>query len=94
MFPILSGTVEATTLTIEQLASHEHRPGNLSTFITEGGSGEAQIDANPNFKAYSKQEYTNEVGGSLVHKHSFTGPTSQNSALPMYYALTYIMRII
>ena len=34
------------------------------------------------------------TGGSESHSHDFTGSTSQSSTLPLYYALSYIMRII
>lgn len=34
------------------------------------------------------------TGSSQSHTHDFIGSTAQGSALPLYYALTYIMRII
>lgn len=78
----LSGTVGATTLTVEQMPRHNH--GAL-TYVGQGG-----------YKAYtSSGQYANEgrdVGGSSSHTHSLSGSSGSANSLPPYYSLAYIMR--
>ena len=81
----LSGTVEATTLTVEQLASHTHTApaaaqdsgGGLIT----GGSGSSGSTWTLSY-----------TGGSQQHTHALDGASEEASGLPPYYALAYIMR--
>lgn len=82
----LSGTVEATTLTVEQLASHKHSYSKATTgrLYTGGGSG-------PLDKLVTDQ--TDATGGSQPHTHTLSGASGEASNLPPYYALSFIMRI-
>lgn len=81
----LSGTVEATTLTVEQLASHTH---TVPIRIGYGpGSGD---DYNP-WKNTGSRE-TASTGGSQPHTHTLDGASGEANGLPPYYALSYIMR--
>lgn len=83
----LSGTVGATTLTIEQLASHTH---GYSRFLTERPN-----DAEAGKYVGATPATTNATGGSQPHTHSLAGIKSGNaSTLPPYYALAYIMRTV
>ena len=89
----ISGTVGETTLTEAQMPSHAHLPSNRATFITEGGSGEAQINASPQYKAYSICKWTDTTGKSASHTHSLSETSGAADSLPPYYALALIMRI-
>lgn len=88
----ISGTVGATTLTEAQMPSHAHLPSNRSTFVTEGGVGEAQINASPQYKTYSICKWTDTTGESASHTHALSGTSGAADSLPPYYALAYIMR--
>ena len=80
----LSGTVGATTLTVEQLASHAHdmveRP--------EGGGRHHTGEGGQPYTA----GWTNYTGGSKSHTHTLSGASGSANSLPPYYALAYIMR--
>ncbi|WP_337618621.1 tail fiber protein [Desulfovibrio sp.] len=84
----LSGTVGETTLTVEQIASHEHQTYYLAN---DGGGGSAwRVGESGNFTGKIS---TTSAGGSKAHTHSLTGINSGSaSLLPPYYALAYIMR--
>ena len=88
----ISGTVGKTTLTEAQMPSHAHLPSNRSTFVTEGGNGEAQINATPQYKTYSICQWTDTTGESASHTHALDGASGEASSLPPYYTLAYIMR--
>ena len=88
----ISGTVGNTTLTEAQMPSHAHRPSNISTFITEGGNGEAEINASPQYRAYSICKWTATTGESASHTHSLSGTSGKTNSLPPYYAGSFIMR--
>ena len=81
----LSGTVGATTPTVEQLASHEHSysKGTTGRLYTGGGSG--PLDKNV-------VDVTGSTGGSQSHTHTLDGASGEANGLPPYYALAYIMR--
>ena len=81
----ISGTVGATTLTVEQLASHEHSysKGTTGRLYTGGGSG--PLDKNV-------VDVTGSTGGSQSHTHTLDGASGEANGLPPYYALAYIMR--
>lgn len=81
----LSGTVGATTLTVEQLASHAH--GYWSFTIKHPN------DAAPGKYVGSTPSQSDATGGSQPHTHSLSGASGQASSLPPYYALAYIMRV-
>ena len=88
----LSGTVGATTLTVEQLAAHEHTWSrvcngayhrNYPPTITNGEDSVSTSIANP----------LNKSGSSQPHTHTLDGASGSANSLPPYYALSFIMRI-
>ena len=83
----LTGTVGATTLSVEQLASHRH---DIKTFPGRIGA------ANPQqvWEATGDTiRMTENTGGSQPHTHTLDGASGEANNLPPYYALSYIMRI-
>lgn len=82
----VSGTVGATTLSVEQLASHTHTvrgTGNASGGFGGGGTGIWEATAT-----------TSSVGGSQSHTHSLSGAKSGSaSSLPPYYAGHFVIRV-
>ena len=86
MIPILSGTVGEATLTVDQLASHQHwiATSHNGWGNAAGGNG------------YRENGYnTDAAGGSQAHTHDISnGATGNASILPPYYALSYIIRIM
>ena len=81
----LSGTVGATTLTVEQLASHGH-PYSAPKPVLNAQSASARTECK------SESATTGLVGGSQPHTHDLAGASGEASSLPPYYALSYIMR--
>ena len=82
----ISGTVGATTLTVEQLASHTH-PVPLLVKLDGAGSN---ISRTVNGEGVT----TGATGGSQSHSHSLTGAKSGSaSSLPPYYAGQYVIRV-
>lgn len=79
----LSGTVGATTLTVEQLANHSHRMAE-----NKGVSG-----TNAYVATAGGLSHTQATGGSKPHTHTLSGASGSASSLPRYYALALIMRI-
>ena len=81
----LSGTVGATTLSVEQMPSHVHsgvdRSGGTDTHHTAEGAGH-----------YTSYSNTDAAGGSQPHTHTLDGSSGEATSLPPYYALAYIMR--
>ena len=91
----LSGTVGATTLTVEQLASHKHyvsRNKDLNDANeNEGSTG--YHDTVGNYSSSSWNYTTSSTGSSGTHTHPLSGAKSGSaSSLPPYYALSYIIR--
>ena len=85
----LTGTVGETTLTVAQLARHEHvYPYYIHSGVTTGSASILNAnDTGAGTAASSKS------GDSQSHTHSLTGIKSGSaSSLPPYYALAYIMR--
>lgn len=83
----ISGTVGATTLSVEQLASHRH---DIKTFPGRIGA------ANPQqvWEATGDTiRMTENTGGSQPHTHTLDGASGEANNLPPYYALSFIMRI-
>ena len=82
----LSGTVGATTLTVEQLASHTHTAPAAAQDsgggIIAGGSGSSGSTWTLSY-----------TGASQQHTHALDGASEEASGLPPYYALSYIIRI-
>ena len=86
----ISGTVGATTLTVEQMPSHIHRYGNLAIpnygyAIDPTGRNTLGLGAEP--------LDTSAAGGSQSHTHELNGTSAPAGNLPPYYALSFIMRI-
>lgn len=84
----LSGTVGATTLTVEQLASHKHQANLLVPVSGQGLQGTTSAQTG------NASTYTEPAGGSQPHTHDLTGKSAAAGSLPPYYALTYIMRCV
>lgn len=87
----LSGTVGATTLSVEQLAAHLHDDyfDEVKASLTGGGGAavkNSNIDSTQNWQ-------TRYAGGSQPHTHPLSGASGQASSLPPYYALAFIMRV-
>lgn len=82
----LSGTVEATTLTVEQIASHKHTLGVPAA--TGGGAG-GYFYMRDGAGYYPS---TQNTGGSQPHTHALGGASGDASSLPPYYVLSFIMR--
>lgn len=82
----LSGTVEGTTLTVEQIASHKHTLGVPAA--TGGGAG-GYFYMRDGAGYYPS---TQNTGGSQPHTHALGGASGDASSLPPYYALSFIMR--
>lgn len=80
----LSGTVGATTLTVEQLASHAHTV--QGTYYDSGGFGGGKTGI------WATSVTTSSVGGSKSHTHTLDGASGEASSLPPYYVLSFIMR--
>ncbi|MGE9999750.1 hypothetical protein [Desulfovibrio sp. SGI.133] len=82
----ISGTVGATTLSVEQLASHTH-PVPLLVKLDGAGS---------NISRTVKGEgvTTGATGGSQSHTHSLSGAKSGSASnLPPYYVGQYVIRV-
>ena len=81
----LSGTVGATTLSVEQMPSHVHsgvdRSGGTDTHHMAEGAGH-----------YTSYSNTDAASGSQPHTHTLDGSSGEATSLPPYYALAYIMR--
>lgn len=83
----LSGTVGETTLTVEQLAAHNHQiPFDL--LLPLAGSS---VNKFPKSGSYGQS--TDSTGGSQPHTHTLSGASGAADSLPPYYALALIMRI-
>ena len=83
----ISGTVGETTLTVEQLAAHNHQiPFDL--LLPLAGSS---VNKFPKSGSYGQS--TDSTGGSQPHTHTLSGASGAADSLPPYYALALIMRI-
>ena len=83
----ISGTVGATTLSVAQLASHEHPYSRATTGRLYTGGGAGPLDKNVT-------DNTGQTGSSQSHTHSLSGATSKTaSSLPPYYAGQYVIRV-
>ena len=82
----LSGTVGATTLSVEQMSIHTH---SYTDEHSGAGSG------NPSGQSWGytvETKVTAPSGGSKSHTHTLDGASGEADSLPPYYALAYIMR--
>ena len=83
----ISGTVGATTLSVEQLASHGH-PYSAPKPVQNAQSASARTECK------SQSSTTGLVGGSQSHTHSLSGVSSKAAdSLPPYYAGHYVIRV-
>lgn len=86
----LSGTVGETTLTVEQMPTHNHKNADQS-----GGYGN-----NANQRYLTKDlvsnafgpSFSDNTGGSQPHTHTLDGASGEANGLPPYYALSFIIR--
>ena len=84
-FAGVSGTVGATTLTVAQLAAHDHAAGVQS----------AHKSTEPDNRGVPHCDLgtSGVTGSSASHTHSLSGVKSGSaSSLPPYYTLAFIMR--
>ena len=83
----MSGTVGATTLSVEQMPGHNHT-ANVGKFHT-GGNNRGTYASGDNVVAS-----TSQTGGSQSHTHSLSGVSSEAAnSLPPYYAGHYVIRV-
>ena len=82
----LSGTVGETTLTVAQLARHEHEYEKMTTGRDASGTSNY-------IGRYYETTLTTVTGDSQPHTHSLSGTSGDADSLPPYYALALIMRI-
>lgn len=87
-------TTGGTTISVNQMPSHNHRFGPISDYNGGGALDDAGSD--------SGEWYWNtaSTGGSGSHTHSipsgsgsFSSTSGSTSTLPTYYKLAYIKRI-
>lgn len=81
----LSGTVGATTLTVNQLASHTH--------VVPKQTGKNTSGSNINGWSWGSPINTHATGGSQPHAHDLAASSDAASSLPPWYTLTLVMRI-
>ena len=82
---VFSGTVGATTLSVDQMPSHTHN--------YEYTHSSRPYDNAPGKYTGNISTPSSATGGSQPHTHSLSGASGQASSLPPYYALAYIMRV-
>ncbi|MDD2967179.1 MAG: hypothetical protein PHN64_06840 [Desulfovibrionaceae bacterium] len=80
----VSGTTGETTLTVEQMPSHNHTVSAAQAYYTNASA------SNYRNEATQTTQTTSSTGGSQAHSHSMSGTVS---ILPPYYALAYIMKL-
>ena len=82
----ISGTVGATTLSVEQLASHTH--------ATPAGKEQTNAVHGNDLNVIRLDGKTGATGGSQSHTHSLSGVKSGSASnLPPYYAGQYVIRV-
>lgn len=83
----LSGTVGATTLSVEQMPAHGH------SYISRASSRDCgYASGSPMVWQNTATAKTGNAGGSQSHTHTLDGASGEANGLPPYYALSYIMR--
>lgn len=83
----LSGTVGATTLTVEQLASHTHGYRKVTSWYGWNGTNDGD-----DCKPPQDGQPTGATGRSQPHTHTLEGASGEAKILPPYYALSFVMR--
>ena len=82
--------MEAATISEKQLATHHHKSeSGKGYFIVSGGNGEANAGGG---WGHTFATSTNDIGESQSHTHSFSTSSNNITSLPLFYALSYIMR--
>lgn len=90
---VLSGTIGATTLSVEQSPIHSHSLGTKGrTPYSNEGNGSANIIGGPCYEGIPQQGYTDNAGGNGYHTHTVTGNSLVDTRSP-YLALAYIMKL-
>ena len=82
----ISGTVGATTLSVEQMPRHTH---SYTDAHSSAGSGSP---SGQSWGYTTETKVTAPSGGSKSHTHTLSGASGSANSLPPYYALAYIMR--
>ncbi|MFR6036599.1 MAG: tail fiber protein [Desulfovibrio piger] len=85
----LSGTVGATTLTVEQLASHTHGYRKVTSWNGWNGTNDGN-----DCKPPKDGQPTDATGSSQPHTHTLDGASGEAKILPPYYALSFVMRCV
>ena len=80
----LAGTVGETTLSVAQIASHQH---SYTRYSSKGGEGRSYEQ----WYADSTQS-TGATGGSQAHTHPLTGSIEPTENLPPFYSFPVVMR--
>ena len=83
----LSGTVGATTLTVNQLASHTHGYRKVTSWNGWNGTNDGD-----DCKPPKDGQPTDATGSSQPHTHTLEGASGEAKILPPYYALSFVMR--
>lgn len=83
----VSGTVGATTLTVEQLASHTHGYRKVTSWNGWNGTNDGN-----DCKPPKDGQPTDATGSSQPHTHTLDGASGEAKILPPYYALSFVMR--
>ena len=84
----VSGTVGATTLSVEQMPSHHHTIGGFTGSKNDAGGRSGDINVGT-----AAVDYTASAGNSLPHAHDLSGSSGAASNLPPYYILAQIIRV-
>ncbi len=82
----VSGTSDETTLTVAQLASHNHTYYRPYTALVNA-------DTNGTHYADLTQSVSDRAGGNASHTHTILIGSASSSSLPPYYALAYIIKL-
>ena len=82
----ISGTVGATTLSVEQMPIHTH------SYTDSHSSSDSGSPSGQSWGYVTETKVTAPSGGSESHTHTLSGASGSANSLPPYYALAYIMR--
>ena len=86
----VSGTVAATTLSVNQMPSHSHQYRSNSRTITS----RAGTESGGSILYGTREQSTERSGSSDTHTHSLSGVSSSSANnIPPYYSLAFIMRV-
>ena len=93
VFAGVSGTVGATTLTVAQLAAHDHAVTLRDSGWGDAGPGNVDIRSCNKNDPFVEDYASSPSGSSSAHTHTLSGVKSGSaSSLPPYYTLAFIMR--